>query len=307
MARSLTTAVLVVAVASVALAGCLSDRERVQVPLTWSPEVNLYEAPAVLEDGWPAQVILRGVAENLEGTTVTLSGIVGSVELVDAKDGPVERTLRPLRLVLNGDGHDVAEADLSDLALHDGDEIVVTFVPASAALPPLPTNRSVPLSLELRWRFSSDDAFDAGRLSFEGNATAERAPGLGRGVAELDGGRLERVVYPAIPQDNASASPPARAQLEVYHVGPDTTEAMSPISLQLASGEGVVLGEPTPKLRLPDRSGYLVLVGNATGGGVVVVPLELMEERTPGPALGFVLVALALVAALAQRRASGPQ
>lgn len=270
---------LVLLLATSLAAGCFSDRERVRLEVAWVAGAALHAAPAEEVDGLPALLVLRANVSVGGAASIELSGLGATITLDE-----VERALTPLRLTVDGEAHDPQAGDLPILHLTEGTTIVLAFVPPSGGPGRLPPGEEVPVRVELRWRFDEGLHFDAGRLVLERNLTATPLPGLGTGAAHVSDGRLELLVFPRL--EGADVSGTTTGTLVRY--GPGGAERLSPIQLDLQQGEGVVLADPTPKVRLPDGPGHLVV--SLPEGGAVVVPLGEVEARTPGPGAGLVLI-----------------
>ena len=296
MRRSFALALLAV-LASSALAGCLADRQRADLAVEWQADARLWEVPVEIVDGWPAQLVLEATVSLKGADAVELTGLGATVTT-----GETERALQPMRLVLD-DGAGLDPLDLGDetLLLEDGTLVQLTFVPSTPGSARLATNASTPVRVELRWRFAEGDLFDAGRLVLEENRTAAPAPTLGTGAPEVTEGRLERVVFRAL----EGAAFLGETEAAVYRISAAERSAMSPIRWNVTHEEGISFAAPTPELRLPDGSGYLLLIANEPAGGAVIVPLEPEVVRTPAPGLLLVLGVLAVVAGARIKRVGG--
>lgn len=280
-------------VAASSVAGCMEDLERVPLETRWMGDGQLSAGPVAGIQDRPAQMLVEGGISISNTSSVTLTGVTGSLE---GDNGSVP--LQPIRLTVGNRTFDAPEAVDGDVELSSGDRVELSLLPQDGEDVRL-TEGNWTGTAELLYRYRDGSRFDAGRFTFNATLTLEPAPSLGVGVASTNDTGVRSVVF----EDLQGQATPGEATLSIFHVGGGGADPVGNRTVELRGGEGVVIAELDTGYRIPEGSGYtLFQLTSGDAVGMAAHPDLTSEQPLPFPGVVLAILAILALAVTVRRR-----
>lgn len=285
MERSTLALVLASTVIASGVAGCIQDLERRHLETSWTPQVQLTEAPVREAHGAPSMLVASGPVTVPADARITVTGFEANTSR--------QNTTIPFEAmrVHSSEGTQRAGEAEGSLSLGAGQNLTVTFAPGDDAPRRANPSHGWNTSVEVLWRYEDGGAFDAGRLETQRNTTPSRVDGLGVGVVNRSHGQVHGLVFEAIDP------PPLGDQvgLVATQVGGGTAETVERLEANVTTSDGTARVTLPSPLEVPQGSGYLVFRLDDPGG---VATTGLVGGQEPIPST-TVLITLAAIAGAA--------